>query len=111
MSNQSSNSFSSSVSYTSSSTSNNNGETTGYRSSHTTLATPSGTTVTSSSQNYGGPAVTETRHFDSQGRAVESSGNSSGRVIEDFSKEEQAKRDAEYEERIEEEYAKREGGA
>jgi hypothetical protein len=47
--------------------------------------------------------VTETRHFDSQGRAVESSGNSSGRVIEDVSKEEQAKRDAEYEERIEEE--------
>jgi len=54
--------------------------------------------------------VEETHHFDSQGRAIESSGQSSAR-IQDVSDEEQAKRDAEYEERMEDEYAKREGGA
>ena len=56
----------------------------------------------------------ETRHYDSQGRELLESGSGSsngGRRIEDVSDSKQAERDAEYEERMEEEYAKREGGA
>jgi hypothetical protein len=59
--------------------------------------------------------VQETRHYDSQGReTIEGgggSGSNGGRRIEDVSDSKQAERDAEYEERMEEEYAKREGGA
>jgi len=66
--------------------------------------------VTSSFQRHGEPATEETRHFDTQGRAIEPTGQSNAR-IQDVSEEEQAKRDAEYEERMEDEYAKREGGA
>lgn len=55
----------------------------------------------------------ETRHYDSQGRELleGGSGSNGGRRIEDVSDTKQAERDAEYEERMEEEYAKREGGA
>lgn len=72
----------------------------------------SGTTVKSASQNLGQPIVQEERHFDPQGRELLSGadGGSANRRIEDVD-EAQRQRDKEYEERIEEEYAKREGGA
>lgn len=72
----------------------------------------SGTTVTTTSQNMGEPVVREDRHYDSQGRELLNGASSTNenRRIEDVD-EEQARRDREYEERIEEEYAKREGGA
>lgn len=55
----------------------------------------------------------ETRHYDPQGRELleGGSGSNGSRRIEDVSDAKQAERDAEYEERMEEEYAKREGGA
>jgi hypothetical protein len=59
--------------------------------------------------------VQETRHYDSQGRELleGSGGAGAGRRIEDVSgsDDKQAERDALYEERMEDEYAKREGGA
>jgi hypothetical protein len=60
--------------------------------------------------------VQETRHYDSQGRELleGSGGKGAGRRIEDVSgdvSDKQAERDALYEERMEDEYAKREGGA
>jgi hypothetical protein len=91
--------------------------TTGHRTSQQTTRDPTnGTTVHTSTQNMGEPAVQETRHYDSQGRELLESGsgvNNGGRNrIEDVSDgKQQAERDAEYEERMEEEYAKREGGA
>lgn len=53
------------------------------------------------------------KHYDTQGRELLSGTDGAGqnRRIEDVSEEQQQQRDREYEERIEEEYAKREGGA
>jgi hypothetical protein len=107
----SSSSFSSS--FTSSSTTSNGQQTTGYHSVHQTTTDPvNGTTVKSSTQQLGQPAVEQTRHYDSQGRELleGSGGAGASRRIEDVS-DTQAERDAQYEERMEEEYAKREGGA
>lgn len=61
------------------------------------------------SQNLGEPSMRETRQYDNQGRELVGGpgGNTSHRITDV----EQAERDREYEERIEEEYAKREGGA
>lgn len=114
----SSSSFSSSsVSYSSSSTSStSNGQTTGYRSTHqSTTDSNNGTTVHSSTQNLGEPEVQETRHYDPQGRELlegpgSSGGAQSSLKIEDVT-DAQAEKDAQYEERMEDEYAKREGGA
>ena len=112
--------FTSSYSFTSSSSSNTTstnaaGEqtTTGHRTSQQTTSDPTnGTTVHTSTQNMGEPAVQETKHYDPQGRELLEGGSSSGgRRIEDVSDAKQAERDAEYEERMDEEYAKREGGA
>jgi hypothetical protein len=80
---------------------------------HQTTSDPvNGTTVKSSTQQFGQPAVEQTRHYDSQGRELLEGSGSGGanRRIEDVS-DTQAERDAQYEERMEEEYAKREGGA
>ena len=82
----------------------------------TTSDPTNGTTVHSSTQNLGEPVVQETRHYDPQGRELLEGGggigsNGGSRRIEDVSDAKQAERDAEYEERMEEEYAKREGGA
>ena len=63
----------------------------------------SGTTVQSASQNLGEPARTETRRYDSHGRELQDGGTTANRRIEDVSDEEQAQRDREYEERIEDE--------
>lgn len=114
----SSNTFTtSSFSYSTSSSSSSNGEqTTGHRSTHQSNTDPvHGTTVQSTSQNLGEPAVQETRHYDPQGRELlEGAGSGGGaaasRRIEDVT-DAQAERDAQYEERMEDEYAKREGGA
>ena len=66
----------------------------------------------SASQNIGEPVVQEERRYDPQGRELLSGtdGAMANRRIEDVS-EEQKERDRQYEEMIEEEYAKREGGA
>lgn len=57
----------------------------------------------------------DTRYYDSQGRPVqgiEGNGSGSDRArIEDVTDEEQKENDRLYEERMEDEYAKREGGA
>ena len=106
-------SFSFSSTINSSSSSNHNGETTSYRSTHQTTSDPvNGTTVRTSTQENGQPAVEQTKYYDSQGRELlEGPGGAGGsRQIEDVSGS-QAERDAKYEERMEEEYAKREGGA
>jgi hypothetical protein len=62
----------------------------------------------------GEPVVREERHYDAQGRELLTGPGAGGaggeRRIEDVS-DEQTQRDREYEERIEDEYAKREGGA
>lgn len=106
---------SSSYSFSSSSTStSNDGQTTGHRSTQQTTSDPTnGTTVHTSTQNLGEPTVQETRHYDPQGRELleGSSGSNGSRRIEDVTDSKQAERDAEYEERMEDEYAKREGGA
>lgn len=75
----------------------------------TTHTDDSGTTVKTAHQNLGEPVMQEERRFDSEGRQIVG-GSDANRRIEDVD-EEQRQRDREYEERIEEEYAKREGGA
>lgn len=84
-----------------------NGHTTGSqhtRNSHTD--SNGNTTVYSSSQNMGEPAVERTAHYDAQGRQLEGGdGQQQGRI------EELTDADKKYEEAMEEEYAKREGGA
>ena len=78
----------------------------------TSQSNPSGTTVRSATQNLGEPAIAEERHYDQQGRELLSGTDGAGanRRVEDVS-DEQKEKDRQYEERIEEEYAKREGGA
>ena len=72
----------SSVSYSSSS--NVNGEqVSGARHTHTSHSDGSGTTVTSTSQNLGQPAVHEERHYDPQGRELIGGSNDTSRRIED----------------------------
>lgn len=98
-------SSSGSISFSSSS-STQDGQTTGQSRSQHVVRDPSGTTVTSNSQSHGEPAMRETRHYDTQGRELLNGG--AGDRITDADQEE---KDREYEERIEDEYAKREGGA
>ncbi|KAI0005681.1 hypothetical protein F4779DRAFT_45428 [Xylariaceae sp. FL0662B] len=114
----SSNSYyiSSSVSYSSSST--RNGEVTGSRYAEHTTSNPSGTTTQTASQRLGEPVHTERRDYDASGRLTTSEGRSLGgggldssRRIEDVSDDHQRENDKLYRERIEDEYAKREGGA
>lgn len=78
-------------------------------SSHTD---PSGvTTMHATRQNLGEPAEMQTRHFDDSGREVLGERSSAGRIEDVTNEQGQAAKDAQYEERMEEEYAKREGGA
>ncbi|KAK5123539.1 hypothetical protein LTR85_002577 [Meristemomyces frigidus] len=110
---QQSNTFTSSSYSYSSSGSDVNGQTTGQRTMHQSHTGPSGTTITQASQNIGEPLVQETRRYDEQGRELlegTNGGAGAERRIEDASNE-QAERDRQYEERMEDEYAKREGGA
>ena len=77
-----------------------------------TFTDPSGTKVQTASQNLDEPIVQESRQYDAQGRELLGGGGAAdtSRRIEDVS-DEQAKNDRLYEERMEDEYAKREGGA
>lgn len=87
-----------------------NGRTTSH--SEQTYSDPSGTKVQRTSQNPGEAPVEERFEYDNAGRRISDTGaeNSRGR-IEDVTDKEQAEKDREYEERMEDEYAKREGGA
>lgn len=87
----------------------NGGQVHGQSHSQQSFSDGTGTTVTTQSQNLGEPAVRETRQYDNHGRELVGGPmeNGSNRITDV----EQAERDREYEERIEEEYAKREGGA
>ena len=102
---------SSSVSY--SSTTNRDGQTTGQAYQRMSESTPQGTTVQTTRQNLGERPVTETRRYDATGRAIEATGAAgSDRRIQDVSgEEEESEADKLYRERMEDEYAKREGGA
>lgn len=121
MSNHQSSSYSSSSSFSFSSSShssshnsrdghnNNHTSSTGHAYSTQSYTDPSGrTTVKSTSQNLGEAPVRETRSFDAQGRELAGTAGSDRRIEDVTDREEN---DRAYEERIEEEYAKREGGA
>ena len=107
MSSQQQSNFKSASFFSSTFTSSKNGEapqTTSH--SKATLSDPSGTTVHRSSQQPGQKRETETLRYDSQGRLDQSNESKDQGRIEDVSD-----ADRDYEERIEDEYAKREGGA
>lgn len=113
MSHKSSSTFTSSSFSYSSSSSDINGQASGHRAVQQNHTDPSGTRVTQATQNLGEPIIQETRRYDPQGRELLGGGGAAGgaqRRIEDVS-DEQAEKDRHYEERIEDEYAKREGGA
>lgn len=95
----SSSSFSSSI----------NGRTTSH--SEHTYSDPSGTKVHRTSQRNGEAPVEERIQYDSSGRRMENSGATQGRIQDVTDEENQAERDRQYEEKMEDEYAKREGGA
>lgn len=105
----SSNSKSTFQSFTSSySSSSVNGQTQSH--SESTYSDPSGTHVYRTSQEPGQAPRKEHFQVDSTGRRVEGTADNTRR-IQDVTDEEQAKNDKLYEERMEDEYAKREGGA
>lgn len=99
---------SSSVSY---STSTVNGQTTGQAYKQETTSNSQGTSVRNTSQRLGEPAIADTRHYDTSGREITGGSTSSGSAnrIQDVTDETEA--DRRYREAIEDEYAKREGGA
>jgi len=76
--------------------------------SSSTSSNPSGTTIRDNHRDPEGRETSNTTRLDSQGRELGDSGTSQGR-IEDVTDREAA--DKLYDERIEDEYAKREGGA
>lgn len=123
-------SFSASVS-SSSSSCNSNGQRTGSSYSHQSSTDPNGTTTQTRSQKLGQSAVEERRHYDQHGRELLEAGQGHGQArvqdgrgarpqgrieeieVEDVTGQEDGD-DApalKYRERIEDEYAKREGGA
>lgn len=109
-----------------SASSSSGGQRTGQAYQSTTHSDPSGTRVQTTSQSFGQPAVQETRKYDANGRQIleggktlgqgqgqgQSGGNASRR-IEDVTDadENESENDRLYRERMEDEYAKREGGA
>ncbi|KAH4890939.1 hypothetical protein HBI56_170280 [Parastagonospora nodorum] len=107
MSNSSSTFQSFSTSYSSSSV---NGQTKSH--SESTYSDPNGTRVHRTTQNLGEVAREERFEVDNAGLRVESAGTGNARKIEDVTEEEnQKKNERKYEESMEDEYAKREGGA
>lgn len=74
-----------------------------------TYTDPSGTKLQRTSQEPGQAPHEERIEYDNAGRRIQDAG-ARGR-IEDVTDKEQEEKDRQYEERIEEEYAKREGGA
>lgn len=105
-------SSSSYTSYSSSSTSAD-GRVTGSTHKEESIANPSGASVRTTTQNLGEPVIQETRHYDAEGREVPTqrltgtTGSNTARRIEEVSDDAAAQ----YQDRIEDEYAKREGGA
>jgi hypothetical protein len=95
----SSSSFSSSI----------NGRTTSH--SEQTYSDPSGTKVHRTSQRDGEAPVEERIEYDNSGRRIENPGATKGRIQDVTEEESQEEKDRKYEERMEDEYAKREGGA
>ena len=70
-------------------------------------ADPSGATVRTSRSRDGGQPTVETKRYDAPGRRVEGGNTEDRRRIEDVTD----KDEESYEEKMEDEYAKREGGA
>ena len=107
------NSYYSSTNYSSySSSSSSGGQTTGHRYAEQSSTTPSGSTFQSASQRAGEPVVTESRSYDASGRPlVEGQGGGQSRIESGRVQEIDDEAARKYEERIEDEYAKREGGA
>lgn len=72
-----------------------------------------GTTIRRTNEETGKPTLQDETYYPAAGgRSVEGGGGvGPGRRIEDVTDEEQRTRDRVYEERMEDEYAKREGGA
>ncbi|KAL8949272.1 MAG: hypothetical protein Q9222_004611 [Ikaeria aurantiellina] len=103
-----SNSTSTSYSTFSSSSYSSSSDGTGNTYTESTVSNPSGTTIHRTTQEGGQPAVSETTRYPASGAAAVEGGVDSGRRIEDVT---DADKDREYEERMEDEYAKREGGA
>ena len=96
-----------STSYSSSSV---NGQKTSH--SETIYSDPSGTKVHRTSQEPGQAAREERFEVDGSGRRIQD-GNDTRRIqdVTDQKDDEQTQKDQQYEERMEDEYAKREGGA
>lgn len=110
----SSNSSSTFKSFSSSSFSaTTNGQTRSY--SEKTFSDPSGTRIHRTAQEPGEASREERIEYDSEGRRLQGGAEAgNARRIEDVTDKEdreEKEREKEYEERIEEEYAKREGGA
>lgn len=97
----------SSVSYSSSTSSDPEGTTTRYAQSSST--DPKGTTTHRILEETGQLSYEETTYTPAEG-CMEGGGAGSRSTIEDVT-DEQSQRDRDYEERMEDEYAKREGGA
>jgi hypothetical protein len=95
-----------------SSSSTSDGQTQSYTASQTSSTDHSGTTIHRFAQRHGEPVVQETTRLGPDGRTIGSSdGHHQHHKIEDVTDQEQSVADQKYEERIEDEYAKREGGA
>ena len=97
----------SSTSFSSSSSTDPNGKTT--RFTQSTSTDPRGTTTHRTAEATGKQPYKETTYTPTGGRLESGDASTQGR-IEDVT-DEQTQRDREYEERMEDEYAKREGGA
>lgn len=118
---RSSSSFTSSsyVSFSSNSSTNVNGQQTGHSYSQQSSTTPAGTTTRTTTQQLGQPSVEEVRHYDNRGQellnAPTGSNTNQRRIQGDFEVEDVTDEvdaaDKKYREAIEDEYAKREGGA
>ena len=104
----SSNSSSTSYSTFQSSSYSSYSDSSGNRYEQSTSSNPSGTTVHRSAQEAGKPAVHETENFPTE-RQLGGQGSDQRRIEDVTEVEDQASK--QYEERIEDEYAKREGGA
>jgi len=109
---QSKSSFSStSISYSSSS-STIDGQKTGHRTTQESHSDDSGHTISRTTQDIGEPEVRETHRYDAGGRKLPARiEDQKQQQTKEPNDEQQAQRDGEYEERMEDEYAKREGGA
>lgn len=105
MSNQSSHFESQSYSSSTVTTSRDDETPQTWRSTESTSSNPQGTTVHRTSEQPGQLPTKETVHMDAQGKLVPGQSQEKGRI------DDASNTDKEYLERMEDEYAKREGGA